>query len=129
MAGEGRRLSRSGRRSMDAVAVRMTASMKSPSTASVSELCPPLLNRARDRSVLDIGPSRRPGSTAHDLDRPTRSLECFHQKYCMSDTSDPAAISFCPICSTAQRHVASISGFFPPYDLSDFLFVAAACRH
>jgi len=59
LAGEGRRLSRSGRRSIEAVAVRMTASMMSPSTASVSELWPPLLNLARDRRVLDVGPSRR----------------------------------------------------------------------
>jgi len=59
LAGEGRRLSRKGRRSSEPVAVRMTASMMSPSTASVSELCP-LLNRARDLRVLDVGPSRRP---------------------------------------------------------------------
>jgi len=128
LAGEGRRLSRRGRRSIDAVAVRMTASMMSPSTASVSELCPPLLNRARDLSVLDIGPSRRPGSTAHDLDRLTRSLDVFIKStVCL--TRRIQQLSPFVLCSIAQRHVASISGFFPPYDLSDFLFVAAACRH
>ena len=69
LAGDGRRLSRKGRRSREAVAVRITASMISPSTPSVSELCPPLLNRASERRVLDDGPSRRPASDIQSINQ------------------------------------------------------------